>query len=208
MISFVYLDVGGVANIDFSGNNKWGELRDGLGITPETRAAYDAIWAKYWPEVCTSYDVERLVPIFRQELGLKLPPDYSLLNDFVGRFEPNPSIWPVAEGIKRSVPVGLLTNMYIGMLEGILKAGILPPIDWDVIIDSAVVGYQKPDVKIFEIAQAKAGVPGGQILFADNSAEHVEAAKTLGWQTFLYDSANPEQASKDLLAFFQKNLAA
>lgn len=208
MISFVYLDVGGVANIDFSGNDKWDELRAELGITPENRAAYDAIWNKYRPVICTTFDVENLVPIFRKELGLDLPPDYSLLEGFTKRFDPNPSIWPVVREMKRHVPVGLLTNMYVGMFDAIQKRGILPPEKWDVVIDSSVEGCQKPEAKIFEIAEAIAGVPGKEILFADNSAEHVAAAKNFGWQAFLYETANPEQSSKDLLAFFQTHLKA
>lgn len=206
VISFVYLDVGGVANIDFSGNTKWDELRAELGITPENRAAFDRIWDEYFPKVCIDYEINDLVPILRRELGLSLPDGYSLLDGFLKRFEPNPSIWPVTEAMKRQVPVGLLTNMYIGMFDAILKTGMLPPVKWDVVIDSSIEGCQKPEVEIFELAQAKAGVPAGQILFADNSREHVEAAAALGWQTFLYDSSNPQQSSNDLLEFFQAHL--
>jgi len=208
MISFVYLDVGGVVELDFSNTNKWEELRDDLGVTPEKQAAYQTIWDRCWPTVCTTYDVEMLVPVFKRELGLQLPDDYSLLGDFVRRFESNPSIWPVVNEMKALVPVGLLTNMYIGMFAAIQKASLLPKVVWDVVIDSTVVGYQKPEARIFEIAEAKADVPSKNILFVDNSAEHIEVAKSLGWQTFLYDSSQPAKSSRDLLQFFQKHRLA
>jgi FMN phosphatase YigB (HAD superfamily) len=201
MISFVYFDVGGVANLDFSGTNKWDDLRAELGVTPDNRAAYDALWAEYYPKLCTSGDVEDLVPRFRDPLGLHLPADYSLLNAFVSRFEPNPAIWPAVDEIQRQVPVGLLTNMYKGMFDAIQKTGMLPQAPWAAIVDSSVEGCQKPEARIFQIAQARAGVP------ADNSPEHVDAAKALGWQTFLYDTSNPQQSSEELSSYFKDHLA-
>jgi len=42
----------------------------------------------------------------------------------------------------------------------------------------------------------------------DNGAEHVAAAKQFGWQTFLYDTANPEHSSERLLAQSQNSLRA
>lgn len=209
MISFVYLDVGGVADIDFSGNEqKWQELRAELGVTSENEQKYLAVWDRYLPTICTTCDLETVVKAFRDEVGLDLPDDYSLMDAFVKRFEPNPSIWPVVQTIKRAVPVGLLTNMYVGMLDAIFEANILPPVEWDVIVDSSVELCQKPERKIFEIAQKKAGVPASEILFVDNSAEHVAAAKQLGWQTLLYDTASPKQSSERLLAQFQTSLRA
>lgn len=124
---------------------------------------------------------------------------------FVKRFESNPSIWPVTNEIKHRVPVGLLTNMYTDMFKAIQKRGILPRIQWDVVVDSSIEGCQKPDSKIFDIAQLKAGIPGDQILFVDNSPEHVQAAQAFGWQGFWYDSSSPQSASQNLLEFFKKH---
>lgn len=207
MISFVYLDVGGVSDIDFSGSEqKWHDLRTELGVTSENEQKYLAVWERYLPTICTTCSLETVVKAFREEVGLSLPENYSLTDAFVKRFEPNPSIWPVVQAMKRNVSVGLLTNMYIGMLDAIFKAKILPPVEWDVIVDSSVELCQKPERKIFGIAQMKAGVPANEILFVDNGAEHVAAAKQLGWQTFLYDTANPERSSERLLVQFQSNL--
>jgi len=71
---------------DFSGNGKWQELQQELGINETNSEAFETIWKQYAIELCVSRDVETLVPIFVKELGLKIPKDYSLLAGFVDRF--------------------------------------------------------------------------------------------------------------------------
>lgn len=203
MISFVYFDVGGVIVDDFYGNNKWDELKQELGITAANEAAFEKIWSRYALELCIDRDVESLLPIFSKELGLKFPKNYSLLNGFVSRFYTNPLIWPVIQDLKRKTKLGLLTNMYPGMFAAIERKHILPDIAWEVVIDSSVELLQKPDKKMFELAQKKAGVPNSEILFVDNSPAHVRKAQIFGWQTFLYDSSNHRAAVRDLEKFLE-----
>ncbi|MBI3559055.1 HAD family hydrolase [Candidatus Gottesmanbacteria bacterium] len=125
-------------------------------------------------------------------------------NGFVNRFEKNESIWPILEKAKKRFRVGLLTNMYPGMLNLIKNHNLLPQINWNVIVDSSIEKTAKPDPKIFEIAQNKAGVSGKEILFIENSEGHVKAASDFGWQTFWYDSKNYQQSSRNLSIFFRK----
>jgi len=98
-----------------------------------------------------------------------------------------------------------LTNMYLGMLEKIKVKKLLPDIAWDVIIDSSIAKAQKPDEKIYLIAQKNCGHQPEEILFVDNNKINLEAPKRLGWQTFLYDSADYETSNKKLLDFLLKN---
>jgi FMN phosphatase YigB (HAD superfamily) len=201
MISFIYFDVGGVVLDDFSDNDKWQQLKQELGISPTNDAAFTALWDQYAPELCTTRNVETLMPILRQQLGLQLPDNYSLLAGFVDRFTSNPSIWPIIEATKQKTRIGLLTNMYPGMFAAIKKRGILPDITWDVIMDSSVECLQKPNKDFLELAQKRANALGKEILFIDNGSEHIQAAKEFGWQTFLYDSADHLGASKELERF-------
>lgn len=69
MIKFIYFDVGGVVIRDFSGTNKWEELKTGMGIKPEQAEAFNEIFDKYEPEVCVGRDVETLVPMLKEKLG-------------------------------------------------------------------------------------------------------------------------------------------
>lgn len=200
MIKFVYFDVGGVVIKDFSGTNKWEELKTGMGIKPEQAEAFNEIFDKYEPEVCIGRDVETLVPMLKEKLGLELSDDYSFLHDFVDRFEKNESIWPIIEKLKGKYNLGLLTNMYPNMLDAIYKAGLMPNVAWNVVIDSSIEKVRKPQTEIFQLAQDKSGFRGEEILFIDNGAKHVDAAKKFGWQGFVYDPTNTEKSNKDLEA--------
>ena len=122
---------------------------------------------------------------------------------FVNRFKLIPPIWPVIEEIHKNLPVGLLTNAYPNMLNEILKKKLLKPFKWDVIIDSSVVGVSKPDLKIYKLAETESGFKGSEILFVENSQKNIDGAKECGWKTFLYDPANPEKSSEDLLNFYR-----
>ncbi len=95
----------------------------------------------------------------------RYPIEPSLVSEFVNRFEKNESIWPVINELKKHCRVGLLTNMYPGMLALIKQKGLLPRIDWEIIVDSSEVGFCKPNKEIYEIARQKTGVPAEEILF-------------------------------------------
>lgn len=204
MISFVYFDLGGVVVLDFSGTDKWVQLKKELGISAEKDREFEAFWDKYEPKVNTGRDVETLLPLIKRRFDSKLPEGYSFLIDgFVNRFEINKSIWPVISKIHKQCGIGLLTNMYPHMFEAVRKRGIMPKIKWDVIIDSSKEGIAKPDLRIFKLAEQRAGFTGREVLFVDNSRTHVDATNAFGWQTFLYNSARPEESSRRLIEAFE-----
>lgn len=198
MISFIYFDVGGVAMHDFSKTNMWEDLMNELGVTSENKAAFDHVWNTIGQEICLHRDVESLVPVLRDRAGLPIPDGYSLLNGFIGRFAVNASLWPLIAELHKNYPVGLLTNMYPRMLDIIMEKGLIPNEKWDAVIDSSVVGFQKPDKEIFEIAERAAKVPPSEIFFVENTPEHIETAKNRGWQTFLYDPGDEVASTAEL----------
>lgn len=205
MINFVYFDVGGVVIKDFSGTNKWEDLRNEIGVTSENKSEFDKIWGAHKDTHSTVFDVDNLVPTLRNELSLDIPEDYSLLMAFVNRFEKNEEIWPVISEIKKEVPVGLLTNMYPRMLDKIVGAEIFPAITWDVVVDSSVVKLKKPDIAMFEYAEEKAKVKGSEILFVDNSKSHLIPAQESGWQTFYFDTSNIKDSCLKLMEYYRDN---
>lgn len=206
MIKFVYFDVGGVIIKDFSGTNKWEELRNELGITSATQAKFDKLWSATKDTRDTTFDVDKLVPFLRKECNPNLPHGYSLLMGFVNRFEKNELIWPVLSAIQKEVSIGLLTNMYPRMLDNIYKKDIMPLINWNIVIDSSIVKIKKPDVEIYKLAEEQAEVSGSYILFIDNSQTHLDIAqKDFGWQTFLFDPKNVNESSQRLINYFNSN---
>jgi HAD superfamily hydrolase (TIGR01509 family) len=199
MIKFVYFDVGGVVISDLIANSKWENMKKDLGVTLSMNEKFEPFFDKYEREICKGRDIETLVPVMKRKFGLKVPKRYSFLKDFVNRFERNESIWPVIKKSKQKSKIGLLTNMYPGMLEMIEKKKLMPNILWDVIIDSSVEKVVKPQKAIFKLAQERAKVKANEILFVENSKTHVEAAKRFGWQTFLYDSTEMKTSNQKLL---------
>ena len=184
MISFVYFDLGGVVILDFSGTNKWEIVKKEWGIT-------DEYWDEFEPKLNAGKE--------------KINPDF--LDAFVSRFEVNKSIWPVIDQIHKKCRIGLLTNMYPGMFEAIQKRGLIPKVNWDVIINSSLVGLAKPDPEIFKLADHQTDVKGNEILFVENSPRHIQASQSFGWQTFLYDPTHPIQSSQNLLEFFNSSIS-
>jgi HAD superfamily hydrolase (TIGR01509 family) len=198
LIKFVYFDVGGVLLLDYSGTSKWVEMKRALGVNEAQDVEFDLIWKKYRERICVDCDVDTIVHEFKRIAGVSIPDGYSMLDDFVTRFEPNPSIWPVAAAAKQKYQVGLLTNMYPRMLAAILEKNLIPDVEWNSTVDSSEIGYQKPEVEIFQKAEELAGAKPEEIFFADNSEEHVTEAAKRGWRTFLYDPQNPEESSIEL----------
>ncbi len=205
MISFVYFDVGGVVIKDFSGTNKWNDMIADLGIGDSDVETFKNFWKVHRREIGNgTLDLDTAVKQLKQNISIQTPEGYSMIDDFVKRFETNPSIWPVIAHIHKTKRIGLLTDMYIHMLDAIFTAGIMPNEQWDTIIDSSKVHCRKPENEIFELAKKQANVPHEEIFFIDNMEENTTAAEKLGWQTFLYDSKNPEESSQKLLEFFTK----
>ncbi len=182
MIKFVYFDVGGVVIKDFSATNKWEKLLDEFGID-------ENLWEEKYGD-----NIDRgIVPT-------DSPIDYpKLLEGFVSRFRRNESIWPVLSCVHKTAKIGLLTNMYPAMFNSIKSHGLLPNVQWDIIIDSSVEKIRKPDTKLFELAEKRSHFDKSEILFVENSAKNIEAANNFGWKTFFYDSSDYQKSSADLL---------
>lgn len=204
-ISFVYFDVGGVAIKDYSSTNKWEIMKNDLGATGDLSKKFEITFRQYNDKLATGLiDADSLLKIIAKQLKLNLSGKISLLDYFVDHFEQNTPIWPVISSLKESKKVGLLTDMYPGMLDAILAKNLLPSnIIWDAIIDSSILGVKKPMPKIYQLAQEKAGVTATEILFIDNLEKNLVPARALGWQTFLYDSSNYDQANLDLARFLE-----
>lgn len=203
MIKFVYFDVGGTVIKDFSGTDNWQKLKEEIGIKQKDQQKFSEYWDSLDKKININLDIELIKPEIEKEFGVKFPSGYSLLIDgFVKKFFKNESILPVIIKIQRSVPIGLLTNMYPYMFDAIKERNLLPVIDWNYIVDSSKVGLAKPDPKIYELAEKLCGVRHDEILLIDNGVENIENAKQFGWQTFLYDPKDPVLSSKNLLEYF------
>ena len=88
--------------------------------------------------------------------------------------------------------VGLLSNIMPGFINRMITEGALPNIPYAQIIDSSVERLIKPEEKIFQIAQDRAGVAPEEILFIDDSRSNLMAAEKLGWKVMWFDDYRPD----------------
>lgn len=58
----------------------------------------------------------------------------------------------------------------------------------DVEVISGLVRLCKPARAIYDLAQARMGIPAGRLLFLDDFPSNVDAARAAGWQSELYDT--------------------
>jgi HAD superfamily hydrolase (TIGR01509 family) len=185
MIKFVYFDVGGVALQDFTGANH------GEEIAKIIRFGKFGSLNDFWNS-------------FLRTINKLLPQLYFVyIKNKNKRFAPNKSIWTIIEEINKISKIGLLTNMDEGLLDLINNSKLLPNIDWDVVVDSSDVGVEKPNPKIYKIAEEMSGFKGKEILFIDNTKQNVDAAIKFGWNGFLYDPTDCEDSSKKLLEYYK-----
>lgn len=207
-ISFVYFDVGGVAIKDFSDTNKWDAMLDeALGIPTSLRPAFDQLYDQFENDICLGrIAVDDLKPYIKANLNPNLDLSFSMIEYFLDHFEKNVDLWPLVNLIQKNAKIGLLTDQYPGMLAGIMKHDLMPSNIWDVIVDSSVEKVRKPMPEIYDLAQKKAGVPAGEILFIDNRQKNLDGAKNAGWQTYLYDSSDYNKSNQELADFISQNL--
>ena len=170
-ISFIYFDIGGVLISDLSKTNEWDEIVSSWNIPNQRVNDVNVRFDEFEKEVNVGRDTDEFLPILKEEFGIRLGNDYSLLTDIIDRFKKNEGIEKILKEGEDKYGMGLLTNMYPGMFEGISKKKIMPVIDWEVILDSSKVRLKKPEPEIYEIAQKKSGVRAEEILFIDNVPE-------------------------------------
>jgi putative hydrolase of the HAD superfamily len=92
--------------------------------------------------------------------------------------------------------VGLLSNIMPGFINRMIQEGALPRVAYDQIIDSSEVKSIKPEDKIFEIAEARAGVKPEEILFIDDSRTNLMRAEKRGWKVLWFDDYRPDESAR------------
>lgn len=92
--------------------------------------------------------------------------------------------WRLAEGGYR---LGILSNMPQDELD-FLRARYSWIGRFDVAMFSCEHGLIKPELEIFERLKAEIGLPADQILFLDDTRQHVEVARACGLQALRFQS--------------------
>ncbi|MEM1051460.1 MAG: HAD-IA family hydrolase [Pseudomonadota bacterium] len=88
-----------------------------------------------------------------------------------------------------SVPLFCLTNFGHEFWEGFRPTKSIFD-RFDDIIVSGTERVAKPDPRIYEIVEERSGRTGADILFTDDNAANIEAAKARGWDAHLFTDAS------------------
>lgn len=94
--------------------------------------------------------------------------------------------------------IGLLSNIMPGLIDKMFERGILPKVDYQVIIDSSKEGVIKPEAQIYQIAAEKANARAEDILLIDDSRPNLMAAQHMGWHVLWFDDYRPEESARSI----------
>jgi len=185
-VSFVFIDVNGVLVRFFH--------RAFTQIASEANVGSDVVETLFWRHneaVCRGdISLEEFNRIFEQELGLH---GFNWKKYYMETVEPMPHVAELVEWISQNYKVGLLTNSVPGFLAELLQTGRIPAVHYDAVVDSSEVRAIKPEEKIYQVAQERAGVPPSEILLIDDGRTNLMAADRLGWHVLWFDDYRPEE---------------
>jgi FMN phosphatase YigB (HAD superfamily) len=196
---YIFFDIGGVVVLDYSKTNKWNEMLSDLWMNDNQKRIFEETFREYENRICAwKVTTQEFIKHLQLHSDIKFANDYSMLDDFISRFESNTRLIPLLEKLSTLYEIWLLTNMYPWMLEWIKNKWLLPNLWWHSIIDSSHVWFSKPDRDIFLLAEKRCWYKAHEILFVENTTSHIEAANSLWWNTFLYDPSNVEVSNDSL----------
>lgn len=179
---FVYFDLGGVVF----------HFREGLTkLAMKHNLAYsdfERVWREYDAQVCRGeMTADQLWNVYQKELNFS--EDMDFLEYWVTYFAPIVETHSLmVELVARDIPIGLLTNIYLGAFELMLSKGAIPNLAYTSVVQSCKVGLIKPENEIYALAQEQAGCLPNNILFIDDRWDFLEPAKKLGWNTVHFET--------------------
>lgn len=124
--------------------------------------------------------------------------NFDFLTSWVSDYKPILPMHNLLYQFKSSYHIGLLSNIYKGMLPLIKKDGNIPKIQYKTIIFSCDIGMMKPEQKFYEFAQDKAGVTASEIIYIDDRLDFLKPAANMGWKTLFFDFDNIEESVKNI----------
>lgn len=186
-VEFIYFDIGGVL-VDWKDAFKTVSTKFNLQFSDLIH-----IWDIYNDQITRGkITPQQFWNFCRKELGIKKGEVFDFLESWVSDYKPIYEMHNFVKELSKRYKVGLLTNLYLGMLPKLLKKQLIPNIDYHSVIASCDVGYRKPEIEIYEIATKKSGVIPSEILLVDDREDFLEGARKCGWQSALFELGNSD----------------
>lgn len=194
-VKFIYFDIGGVM-ADTGDYFK--------GATTKYKIPLDE-FIKFWEE---DYNRDSLTlgKITPQEFWnkaikkfrLKNAKNFNFVESWMSDYRPRKEIHKLAYNLSKKYKIGLLSNIYEGMMPRLIKLGKVADVKYSSIVLSNETGFRKPEKGIYELATKKAGNKPEEILLIDDRQNFIEGAENFGWQTIWFDEKNIEKSVNKL----------
>jgi FMN phosphatase YigB (HAD superfamily)/DNA-binding XRE family transcriptional regulator len=179
-VTFIYFDINGCL-VRFY-HRAFTAIAKDTGLSPD--AIETAFW-QYNDAICTGHmTIPDFNIAFAKDLGL---PKIDWQSYYLKAVDPITEMHDLVRWAADNYRIGLLSNIGTGFVDDMKSTGLLPDIVYDAIVDSSKVGYIKPDPKVYEIAEAMAGVPGEEILLVDDTRANLMPAQRAGWHVMWFN---------------------
>jgi putative hydrolase of the HAD superfamily len=190
-IEFVFFDINGCLVRFFQ--RAFTKLAQDCNVIPETVENF--FW-HYNDAVCRGeMTMDEFNMLLAERLGVE---SIDWTEYYLGGIEVIPEAQEALKWAADHYRVGLMSNIMPGLVDKMLERGILPKLDYQIIVDSSEVGAIKPEEKIYEFAATSANVRAQDILLIDDSRPNLMAAQHLGWHVIWFDDFRPEESVERL----------
>lgn len=190
-IEFVYFDINGCLVRFFQ--RAFTKMAEDSGTRPEV---VENLFWHYNDAVCRGeMSLEEFNSLLAERLGVQ---DLDWADYYLNGVEVIKEAQEALKWASERFRIGLLSNIMPGLIDKMFERGILPKLDYQVIIDSSKVGAIKPEAQIYQIAAEKANARSEDILLIDDSRPNLMAAQHMGWHVLWFDDYRPEESAKSI----------
>ena len=191
-VSFVFFDVNDT--LVRAAQRGFSILAEQTGTLPDV---IERIFWHYNDELCRGI---MSTNDFNQMLSKRLGAQVDWRQAYLDGAEPIQAMQELLTWTSEQYGVGLLSNGLPGLLSGLRERHLLPDVAYTAVIDSSEVGLTKPDPKIYELAQERAGVPAGEILLIDDNRSNLIVAEQQGWHVAVFDGYRADDSAARIRA--------
>lgn len=185
-VGFIYFDINGCL--------VFGYQRAFTAIAKQAEVLPDVVETLFWKH---NDDVNRGVMSltdFNEALSRRLGTTVDWSEAYLNAIEPIKPMQRLLEQASKMYKVGLFTNSMPGIVSTLKQRGIIPDINYDVIVDSSEIGVTKPSSEAYETAFQRTGVTPDEILFIDDLRGNLGPAEQAGWHVLQYDGSLPQDS--------------
>jgi len=188
-LSFVYFDINGCLVRFF--HSAFTDLSAKTGVPLHKVEA--AFW-RFNDDVCRG---QLTLDQFNKKLAKEIQVDkVDWAPYYLAAVEPIKEMHQLLKWVSENYRFGIISNIMPGMVEAMMAKGIIPDLAYDAVIDSSVEHAIKPESKVYELAEKRAGVPASEILLVDDTRANLMAADQKGWSVLWFDDYNPADSAK------------